>query len=520
MPPDSAILNTSQTNRTPAGLVPVGAYVRLSEDKALKANAASWRREGDQVAVQLEEIGGFAAAQGWYVAKVYNDNNTPASDPLLVRAGFEEMLRDLEAGVIRGICFYHSDRIARLEYDAARINRLYAIDPGLAGRAVTGGTDLPTQEGRSLFMMQATMGGMEVHRNKVRASAANKRLARAGVMRGAPRPFGWDEDRLHLHPEEAEILAAAIRAVPGGKKVGAVRKEWIAEGYAPKRNKNSASRHSLSHSTVEARLVNPRNCGYVTHLPQADRQAGGQPWMPDRIVYMDGKPVMGPWEPIVTPAEWAACVEVIKERKAGHKAALSRPHETAVKYLLSGIARCGKCLFPLTANQYPKRSPSYERYGYRYACLSNLGGCGGVTRVGPPIEELVVDAFLGEVRRSLGATVKADAVHVERLAEVEREIAEVNRRRLAKRITLTLALDLMEELETERAELMDRCVPPKVQRRTGHPALLKEWEGYSAGERKHHLRQDVRAVVVHPQGRGRRPFDPGLIEIEWTARER
>ncbi|MEU9871144.1 recombinase family protein [Actinomadura sp. NPDC048021] len=512
-------------------LIPVGAYLRVSEDKSMKAGAASWREIGEEVDAQLEELTELAAQLGWKIVVVYNDNNTVATDPFIVRKDFERLLLDLQEGaVIRGLLGYHSDRIARLEYDAARLNRLFQMNPKLVGRTYTGGVDFATQEGRTMFMMQATMGGMEVANNKRRTTRKRKRLAEAGVMPGAPRPFGWADDRENLHPVESIDLADAIRAVPGGKKVGTVRKEWALKGYVKKQTKKSIEKHGkrdlpLDHTTVEHILTNPRNCGYMTHIPQSERrEAKKKLWLPDYVVYKDGKPVMGPWKPIVTPEEWAACVEAIADRKAKRAGKLNKPHETSDKYLLSGIARCGKCLFPLTANWYSKQSSSYERYGYRYACLSNLGGCGGVTRVGPPIEELVIAVFLEEVRRSLGVVVKADevdeTVHDSRLAEIEEEIEEVNQRRKAKRLSMAKALDLIEELETERAELKEKrqkLMASKLQRKTEYPTLLKEWENYTVSEKKHRIKQDIRAVIVHPQGRGRQPFNPELIEIEWAS---
>lgn len=523
------VMSPDMTITSIDALIPVGAYLRVSEDKSLKAGAAEWREVGEEVASQLEELEELAPEVGTKIVEVYNDNDTPATDPFTERPNFERALRDLETGAIRGLLFYHSDRLARLEYDAARINRLFQMNPTYIGRSLTGGVDLSTQEGRTMFMMQATMGGLEVHNTKRRVTRKRRRLAEAGVMAGAPRPFGWADDRKSLHPKEAKDLADAIRAIPGGKRIGTIRKEWAEKGYTKKQTKKSIEKYGkrdmpLDHSTVEGILTNPRNCGYMIHIPQSERRESKKKlWLPDYVIYKDGKPVTGPWQPIVTPEEWAACVEEIKNRKEKRRKGLNKPHETSDKYLLSGIARCGKCLFPLTANWYSKNSPSYERYGYRYACLSNLGGCGGVTRVGPPIEQLVEAAFLEEVRRSLGAVVKADevdeTVHDERLTEIEKEIELVNERRKAKRIALAQALDLIEELEQERATLRDerrKLMASKLQRKTEYPTLLREWEEYTIAEKKHRLKQDIRAVIVHPQGRGRQPFNPELIEIEWA----
>ncbi|MFI6120065.1 recombinase family protein [Streptomyces sp. NPDC051064] len=501
-------------------MIPVGAYARVSEDKALRANAADWREIGEQVAEQFKDMDALAAELGVTITRRYNDNNRPAGDPHIVRNDFEALLVDLENGTVRGILFYHSDRLVRQEYDAARINRLFQLNPTYVGRAVAGGTDLSTQEGRSMLTIQATMGGMEVYSTRRRVARKNKGLAERGHIHGGPRPFGWAEDRRTLHDTEAEELRKAVLAIPGGLTVGEIRKQWIDLGYEPTRNKKKPGTQTLQHSTVETRLINPRICGYRTYLPQAERRDAKRPWMPDFVVRKDGKPVMGNWEAIVSPEEWQACVATIEERKRARVEGRAA-HTTSAKYLLSGIARCGKCSFPLMSNQYSKGTASHERYGYRYACLTTLGGCGGVTRVGPPMEHMVEEAFLLEVRRSLGTVAGQveinETKHDVRLARIDQEIAEVSERRRAKRISMSTALDLIEELEGERDELnrqRRQLVAAKVRRQNISPSLPEEWKGYSVSQRKIRLRESIRAVMVHPAGRGRR-FDPSLIEVVW-----
>ncbi|WP_371795412.1 recombinase family protein [Streptomyces sp. NBC_01718] len=497
----------------------------MSEDKALKPGAADWRGTGEQVADQFKDIDELAARLGVTVIRRYDDNNTPASDPLRVRKEFEELLTDLESGTVRGVLFYHADRLARLEYDAARINRLFLINPHYIGKAVTGGTDLATAEGRSMFTIQATMGGVEVAATKRRVSRKNKSMAERGLLRGAPRPFGWAEDRKRLHEQEAELVREAILGIPRGLTIGDVRRQWIALGFIPKPNGASTVARALSHSTVESRLVNPRVCGYVTYLPQSDRRGTRRPWLPDHVVHKDGKPVKGEWEAIVSPEEWADCVATIEKRKAARKE--GRPeHSTSSKYLLSGVARCGKCSFPLHASHYSKGTGSYERYGYRYACLTTLGGCGGITRVGPPIEDLVEETFLIEVRKTLGMTTETSRAaevdetrHDNRLVEISREIEEVNVRRRAKHLSMSSALDLIEELEQERGDLIHKrrsLLAAKVARRHATHTLIEEWESFSVTEKKARLKESIRAVIVHPAGRGAR-FDPALIEIIWKS---
>ncbi|MCQ4046056.1 recombinase family protein [Streptantibioticus rubrisoli] len=511
------------------GRTPVGIYVRLSEDKALRAGNED-REEGEQVAEQRRRLHEAAPRFGCVVVREYNDNNTPASDPFIVRRDFEQMLKDLESGEIRGFLFTHSDRVARLEYDAARVNRIFAMFPSYVGRALDGGTDLSTQEGRTTFMVQATMGAYEVANTKRRVSGTNKARAMRGKKHGGPRPFGWNDDRETLHAKEAEDLLKAIRAIPGGKLVGEVRKEWIEAGYTPRANKKSresGNNWTLQHSTVEARLVNPRNCGYMVYIPQQLHRESSRLWLPDHVLYKDGKPVIGDWEPACTPEEWAACVSAIEARKEANREG-NPAHDTSPAYFLTGIARCGECFFPMRATLYTKGTGAYAKYRFRYQCRSSLGGCGGVSRVGPPVDDLVETAFLDDLRKRLKKAEAAKAEVIDtakndaRLKEIDWEKKQVKNRRDAKRISVIAAMDMIESLEKEEARLVKetrqlQAAKAKTATDTDEE-ILRRWKDYTTSEKRARLRRSIRAVLIHQVGRGKR-FDPAFIEILWTKGE-
>ncbi|WP_421109081.1 recombinase family protein [Streptomyces sp. NEAU-S77] len=511
-------------------LIPLGAYARLSEDKALRANANPEREEGEQVADQLRRCRAAAARFGGLITKEYSDNDTPASDPFIVREDFERMLVDLESGVIRGILFTHSDRLARLEFDAARVNRIFMMNPSYIGRELDGGVDLSTAEGRAMFMMKATVGGLEVDNTKRRVSGTNRSRAQRGKKGKSHRAFGWNADDKTLHETESKDLLDAIRAIPRGKLVGEVRMEWIEKGYVPRRTKKGNLDLPLTHSTVEARLVNPRNCGYVAYASKAERRESGRLWLPDHVVEVDGKPVLGSWETVCTPEEWRACVGTLEERKKAHQEGLIEPHSTAVKYLLSGWARCGKCTAAVWFNPYDKDKPAYEKYGFRYACLTTQGGCGGVSRVGPPCDDHVRDVYLEHVRRTVGNAVPiedeqaaADDDQAERdnkrLLEIAGEIDLANERRREKRISVASALDTIEDLEAERAQIKrkqrkEAARQAKEAAKTTGPDLLKEWKSLTISEKRARMKEEIRTVIIHPVGRGKR-FDPDFIEVVW-----
>lgn len=512
--------------------IPLGMYRRVSIDKAMKGIASTWREVQEQVKEQEDAIRDLAEndpelkRRGAVIVRDYCDNDTPASDPFIVRKDFEAMLTDLETGVIKGLLFLHSDRLARLVYDAARICRVFEMNPDYIGRSVEGGVNLATVEGRAMCMMQATMGNVEISNIKRRTSRTNRRIANKGAMHGAPRPFGWAEDRKALHPEEHPFLLKAIRAVPGGLKVGTFRSQLVEFGREPRKTKRSGDGpREIQHSAAEAILTNPRNAGFRMYAPQDERRSAGRLWLPDTVVRdSNGDPVMGDWEAVCTPEEYWACADEIKRRKdVRREGEKGEPHDTTVKYFLSGIARCGKCLCPMWSNPYTPGTSAYEKWGYRYACLVAQGGCGGVTRCGPPCDDLVESAFLLGTREGLGEAVEKAAedidetVHDRRLSEIARELEEVRQRRKDKRISMTESLDAIEELEQERDKLSSqrgKLALQKKRKKLLSPDALADWEGLSMEEKRARLTQSIRSVIIHPIGRGKR-FDPEFIEIVW-----
>lgn len=494
-------------------MIILGIYIRISDDD--KDENGEFTREG--VKRQETDCRKLSAELSRLLAvpielRVYDDNNITAADERVRRPAFEQLLLDLEASTVQGFLFYHADRVARLELDAARVTRLFRLNPKLIGRSVQGGTDLSTDEGRAMFVVQAVMGGMEVSATRRRVTRRNQAAAASGKNHGGKRPFGWEDNRRTLRKQEADLIADAVRCIPKGKSVSAIRKEWIAAGVKP----TAEGKGPIFRHTVLSRITNPRICGYRVYLPAAERREITNLWMPDHILYIDGEPVKGDWEPIVTPAEFWACIDVLEEsRTRRHDHDFSRNH---AKYLLSGIARCGECGAKIYGKAGKDDAP------YRYQCVKELGGCGGIKRVGPPLDTHVIALFLEATRRNLGTVVHTpinDTVHASRLAALQQEIKDVMARRKPdhpKRISTSVAMDMIAELEQETADLRrkTRALTAAKAAQEAVPSLLEEWESCGIDMQRARLRREISAVVINRTGRGRR-FDPGCIEVVWAA---
>lgn len=460
------------------------------------------------------------ARLGKTFAKRYCDNSLSAANKKIRRPDFEQALIDLAAGVIQGIAVYHPDRWSRRGFDTERTIELFEDRPDLIFHSTVEKKtyDLASDADQTHLRFKAMMGQGEVRATKRRVARRNAGFAQDAKAHPGRTAFGWNADGT-VNEVAKSLLVKAREDVVAGKKIGTVRKEWIEAGIESQRYKNSTSKRPITHSTVELRIVNPRLCGYRIYAPQQDRDRSGRLWTPDLIVRdEDGNPIIGDWETIYTPDEWQELVDVLTDRK--RKDPGTPKKDTSVAYFLSGWARCGECGTAVRATWYNPGTPSYEKHKFRYHCLTNEGGCGGVSRVGPLLDNLVTEAVFAHHRREIGVI----AVDVSqpwsdngRLAAIAVEKRQVMASQKAKTISTVDALKLIDNLNQERVELetQRRQHAAKVREyQTSRENLPLKWEEMTLDQKRARAQAVIETVIIHKAGRGKR-FDPELIEIVW-----
>ncbi|WP_390898464.1 recombinase zinc beta ribbon domain-containing protein [Streptomyces angustmyceticus] len=155
---------------------------------------------------------------------------------------------------------------------------------------------------------------------------------------------------------------------------------------------------------VAKMLRNPRYAGMVSYLGKHRLQAvtAGDGW--SLVLFDDeGHPLLGSWEPIVTPKLWSQVQFEWQRRrqKAGIKPGESG-HAPANKYFLSGILRCSKCDRGLVGHRYRRKS---GKLVHNYVCPSSeRGGCGGIAISTPTADAAVEEAMNYFLRKQLQAS--------------------------------------------------------------------------------------------------------------------
>lgn len=307
------------------GPIPVVSYARTSEDFR--------QRDGHGVRHQLRINERTAHEHGCLIIAAYTDNGRSASKEGVTRPGFDRLVEDLARGrtaegqAIGGVVCVADDRLYRRPEDLARFFAALTSGPGRVFVDPQGVRDPYSQEGlmRAVRSLEAAM--TETRARSRRVSDWHWARAVEGVPHSGPRPFGWREDRITLHPVEAALVASAVADRVGGKAVRAIAREWCDLGITGTRGSRPTAQ------TVTQIMTAPRVCGYRANK-------GELLLMPET-----GQPVLGQWEPIVTPEQWKAVCATFSPGNLylhrGSGAPRRTGRTTTPSRLASGFLRCG-----------------------------------------------------------------------------------------------------------------------------------------------------------------------------------
>jgi len=498
----------------------VGAYERLSLDKRDK----SARDDGasPSVARQTKDNLKVAATHGLTIHRHYTDRANSAYDETKPRPEFEELIRDLEAGVIDGIVCYNQDRLLRDPYDLEVLRRIVKAAKK-RGRVIMIFTPLgPIDLLNENDLLTARLNAMVANKSSGDTSRRVTDQHRDAANSGRPvghRSFGWAEDKLALNPRESEAIRDGADKLLAGLNLADVFRDWNEKGLlTTKGNK---------WTTAAARWLyrNPRLVGW--------RYMPGTKYTAKELV-RDGHgiPVVGQWEPVLDVNTWQAVNAVLDEK--AHKAGFQKGQKSLRKYLLSGLLRCGNpdcTMARLRANGTSARADGSVRRNY--ACSE----CKAVAIDGPRTEELIEQQYLRRlglrVLLTANAPTEDDAPWDgdERLAEINRLSEELMAafRKGPKQEGGLSGADVFPQinaLNEERDELTrqrGQYEAAKKKRPIAEPErLLHGWIDLSIPEKRAALESELSGILIHPrpvQEGWARQFDASRIEPLWNEQD-
>ena len=420
----------------------------------------------------------LAARLGWDVAEVYTDHSRSAWARNRKRPAWDAMLAAVDAGDISAIVVYHGDRLIRQPDDLGALLKL-ADGKGVLLASPSGTRDLANYDDRFVLYIEAAMAMRESDNTSRRRQAQYERMRRQGLVRGGGRggrAFGFATDGVTHYPHEVKLIREAARRILAGESAGAICADWRERGI------RTVTGIPFGHFPLRKMLQRPRLAGL----------------MPDGIA-------KAAWEPVLDPGDWQMVCAVLAARAAGFGTATN-----ARRYLLSGIAECGVCGWPLQVNPSKGRD---GRYVVGYACRE--AGCKKVYRSQPHLDAYVTGAVVRRLANRSNpeppmpapSGVAAElAALTERRAEVEDVIASLAEHPGQRIDVLARALASFDEKITAAREQMTARAGAALA--AAHAGIsAKEFADEPLAVRRELVRATY-AITVLPASRRGPGFDP------------
>jgi DNA invertase Pin-like site-specific DNA recombinase len=465
--------------------VRAGVYVRISQDVL---------ETGLGVERQSKDCRALAKRKGWTVVEEFRDNDVSASRGK-VRPAYTDLMTKLQAGHLDALVVWDVDRLTRTPRELEDVVDL-AEKRGLQLASVGGEIDLATPQGRLTARIKGSAARHEVEQLSRRVKAKHAELAERGASVG-PIAYGWQRERSFdqsgrqtgyrdvLHPEQAAVLREAAAAVLAGDSLASICRRLNDRGVPAPKSK------AWSLTILRSLLLRERNACRRVHQ--------------GRVVGM------GDWDRLFDDETQERLRAILRDPSR------RTSRDNSIKYLLTGIAKCGVCGTPLRV------LPDKNRATLRYIC----NGGWHVSRSLPALDAFVSDILIARLSQPDALALFDDSSN----DDVEKLRVQV----AALRAKLNLAADqysddvidaeqfarvsakIRPQLATLEAQLRSSSTAPDLLD-LAIPDIADKWDDVPLMRRRKVISAlvdvTVNRVTRHGTGTG---FDHEAVRVNWKA---
>ena len=459
----------------------VAVYARISRDQ-----------EGTGLGVnrQLDDCRELAERLGWTIAEEYVDNDLSAYTKKR-RPAYERMLDDLRDGTRDAVLVYHLDRLTRRPIELEQFVDVLTDAKVRQVRFVAGAdVDMASGDGLLVLRMLAAVAANESANKSRRVKRKMVENALAGRPHaGYNRPFGYEANMIAIRPDEAEVIRACVARFLAGESLRSIA-TWLDDNGVRTVQQRPWRTTTLRQMMTSARIAGLRSHNGVVVAPAV-------------------------WEAIITPKDRERVLALFDERRTtGRRSPRS--------YLLSGMLRCGKCGNTLYSSR--------REHTRRYVCMSgpDHGGCGHLTVVAGPVEELVTAAVLyrldtpelaaaltGQAAQDEHTSAIADAVAADRVQLDELAVLYANKQIAAREwMSARTPIEARMTDNERRLSRMTRMDP--LAGIVGHgTALHVQWPELNLTRQAAIVKAILAHGVVAPADPHNNRFDPNRVDLVW-----
>jgi site-specific DNA recombinase len=374
-----------------------GPYIRVS---------TSMQIDRDSLTTQEERLRQYCKAQGWKIHRIYKDEGVSAKDTK--RPAFEELMRDVKAGIIQIVPVTRLDRITRSLKDLISLmESLQQHNVKLV--SLTENIDTTGPMGRFILNLLGSIAQLEREIDSERVSADMHHRALSGKWTGGVVPIGYttkgkliktfleqgmsedkalkeaneiapEKGRLYLQKQEADLVRKIYELYLELRSLRRVTHELNRRGFrAPGGSPWAAV-------SIKRILSNPTYVGNIWYGKRKTDLATGKLKKVRKELW---KIVKGQHEAIISKETFEKVQELLRQK-------YMKPTKAKQAYLLTGLLRCGLCKGGMFGYVQSKKK-SNRKYFY-YRCQNSVtkgkAVCKGMILPAERIEGAVIDSLM------------------------------------------------------------------------------------------------------------------------------
>lgn len=452
-------------------------YARVSSDP---------RGVGRSTAEQQADCRTIIEREGWDIVATFVDNDRSASRYAnQERPEYRKLMRFLEQGDADVLVTWEASRTQR-DLDAYVKLRDLCRTAGVlwcySGRVY----DLDRTDDAFTTGLDALLAEREASQTRDRVM----RSVRANAAEGRPHgrlTYGYErvyDERSGelveqiIREDQAAVVREAAQRVLAGETPYAVAQDFNTRGVPTPRG----GQHGWDLIQIKRLCVNPAYIAKRVHRGQVVADAM--------------------WPPILDEATFYALTSKLNDP------ARRTQRDSAVKYLLSGIATCGACGGRIRARK--------NKNHRAYSCIDQWHVTRNVVPVDAKVERVICVLLSRPDVADLfdvddGAAVEARAEVAELKARLEAFYDAAAAGELTPQALARIEARLLPQVEAAERRARTAVVSPAVAGAAG-PDAAERWKELALPVKREVIRELV-TVRILPVGQGRRTFDPDSVEI-------
>ena len=426
----------------------VAIYCRLSKEDAREDGG---EEESSSIGTQKTILTEYVRQRGWHLVQIYVDDGYSGTN--FNRPGFQNMIKDIEAGQINCVITKDLSRLGRNYLDCGLYLEVFFPEHGVRYIAVNDGVDTLNKSAMDITPFRNILNEMYAADVSMKVSSALRARFNKGLYVSTSPPYGYlkdpnDHNHLIIDEKTAPVVRMIFQMALDGAGIAKIRNHLNAShilrpaayaaaergesGYERYFEGNEDKRYVWSNNSVRSILRSPVYAGNLVGYKRVAVSMKSKK-RPSRLPE-EWEVIPNTHEGIITQTQFDTVQRLMTSRRRDKG-------NGGFDNIFSGIIKCADCGYAMRAMSANRRKRPDPIDCVQYIC-NNYGTNGTEGCSAHTIEARdLFNAVLADIRHYARLVIDSDEKQVRQLqkqlstiGETEQKALEREKRKLTKRL--------------------------------------------------------------------------------------